>query len=328
MTGTRVFVTGGNGFIGSRVVRALLTRGYAVRCLLRPTSATGRIDGLEFTRAVGDLRDPESLKAGMAGCQGVIHLACTSSWDQIRASTDMNEVAVTGTQNVLSAAHVNGGLRTVYVSSITAVNGTDTPQIQTELAPFTLTDRKRYAYAFAKHEAEARCQEAVQAGLPVTIVNPAEVYGPEDVDLVTAGNLVDFAKSNPVFVCRGGTSVVHVDDVAAGIVAAFEKGRVGERYILGGENLTIEDLARTSLDVLGRKKRIVILPNGFISRLADLGRTLRLPLPFEPGVIPYAVKYWFADATKAQTELGIRFRSALETLKPTLEWLQSTGRIR
>ncbi|MCQ3975420.1 MAG: hypothetical protein DPW09_18415 [Anaerolineae bacterium] len=323
----RLFITGGNGFIGSRVVRKLIEQGYSVRCLLRPTSRTDRIDDLAFERCAGDVRDLSSLRRGLSGCNGLIHLAGLSNWKEIH-SPAMRQIVVTGTQNALQAAQSEGGLPVVFVSSLTTINGASQPCLLNEDSHFSLKDKKAFVYTYAKREAELLCQKAAWAGLPVVVVNPAEVYGPDDSGLVTAGNLVDFARSNPVFVSRGGTSVVHVDDVAAGIIAAFEKGRPGQRYILGGDNLTVKELATTTLSLLGQTKRIIVVPNRVLLGLAWLGRNWHLPLPFNPAVIPYAVRFWFADNSRARRELGLNFRSARETLEPTLRWLQNQGYIR
>jgi dihydroflavonol-4-reductase len=128
-------------------------------------------------------------------------------------------------------------------------------------------------------------------------------------------------------VCAGGTAIVHVEDVAKGIVAALEKGRSGERYILGGENLTVRELAELTLRILKRNTRVIQLPNSVIRFIAWLGRQLRLPLPFNPQVIPYATRYWFMDNTRARNELNVRFRSPEETLRPALQWLLEQGYI-
>jgi dihydroflavonol-4-reductase len=321
-----VFVTGGNGFVGSSVVRALVGSGHRVRCLLRARSRTERIAHLDIERAVGDVRDAASVRAGLAGCEAVVHLASPSSWHEIESPT-MDDVVIEGTRILLDAAREAGGLRVVFVSSSTAVNGTATPELHDEDSPFTL-DVARFRYARAKRAAEALCRAAARAGSPVCIVNPGEIYGPHDVDRITAGNLIDFAKSVPVLVCSGGTSVAHVDDVAAGIVAAIERGRPGERYILGGDNLSIRELAALTLELLGLRRRIVLMPNWTVRALAWLGRKLRLPLPFNPHVIPYATRYWFMKNEKARRELGVSFRSARETLAPTLAWLRETGAVR
>lgn len=317
----KILVTGGNGFIGSRLVKQLVDNGYAVRCLLRKTSRTERLAGIAYETHYGDVTDLPSLVEAMKGCDGVMHLASLSNWDDIH-SPRMESVVVGGSKNVLEAARKSGNLRTVYVSSSTAIDGTETPTVLNENSEFTL-NRKTYSYAYAKKRVEAMCIEAAKAGLPVVIVNPAEVYGPNDYDQITSGNLIDFVKSSPCMVCKGGTAIVHVDDVAAGIVKAFEKGRAGERYFLGGENMDFTQIAGLTLKLAGKTQKIMVLPNGLISFMAWLGSTFRIPMPFNPAVIPYAVKYWYVSNRKAKEELGATFRSPEDTLRPTVEWLKA-----
>jgi dihydroflavonol-4-reductase len=140
--------------------------------------------------------------------------------------------------------------------------------------------------------------------------------------------LIDFATSTPVLVCRGGTCVVHVDDVADGIIAAMERGRAGERYILGGENVSIRELAELVLALVGRRATIVEVPNGLARFVTKVAMRLHVPLPYNPHVVPYATRYWFADSSKAQRELGVGFRGARETIGATLEWLYATKQLR
>jgi len=320
----KVFVTGGNGFIGSRVVRLLVTKGREVRCLLRPESRTDRLSGLAYEKAIGDVRDPDSLRRGMEGCDAVIHLASLSSWSDIESPL-MPAVVIDGTANVLKAA-AEGMRRVVFVSSAAAVNGSTMPVVHDEESACTLPI-ERYLYPRAKRAAEDLCRAAAKDGLPVTIVNPTEVYGPNDTGFITSGTLVDFAKSSPAVICDGGTSVVHVDDVAAGILAALVKGRSGERYILGGENLSVQQLATETLSILGRPARTLKIPNGVLRAIARVGKALRLPLPFNPSVIPYGTLYWYMTAAKAERELGATFRSARATLEDTLRWLREAGHI-
>ncbi len=320
-----VLVTGGNGFIGSVVVRTLVAEGHKVRCLLRETSKTDRLDGVTYERAIGDVRDAASITEAASGCDAIIHLASLSAWDQIDSPL-MDEVVEGGTRNVLATAKATPGTRVVFVSSILAVNGSDRPKQFDEASVWTVPDA-HLKYSRCKRRAEAMCMAAVREGVPVIIVNPGEVYGPNDTALITACNLIDFAKSKPVLVCSGGTSVVYIDDVALAIVRALEKGRVGERYILGGDNLSVQDLAKLSLELLGQKKTILKVPNAVIKAIATIGTRFRLPLPFNAHVIPYATKYWFMSNAKAKRELGVEFRSARETLGPTLDWLRQTGRI-
>ncbi len=322
----KVFLTGGSGFIGSAVVRQLLERGDSVRCLVRPTSRLSRIEGMPFERATGDVRDAAALVEAMRGCDAAIHLACLSSWQQIN-SADMEAVAVEGTRNVIDAALRNGCRRMVYVSSILAIGASRTPCVMREESTGDVA-LGALRYSMAKRRAEEYCREAATRGLHVVIVNPGEVYGPHDDTMVTAGNLLDFAKSWPVLVCKGGTAVAHVDDVAGGILAALDRGRSGERYILASENLSIRALAGMTLQILGLRRPILNFPTWMVKSLAWLGTNLRMPLPFEPAVIPYATLYWFMDGAKASGELGIRFRPARETLATTLSWLQASGRLK
>ena len=322
----KVFCTGGNGFIGSVAVRHLVAAGHDVVCLLRPSSNTDRLAGLNYEPAHGDVRDAESLRAGMAGCGAVIHLASLSSWDLID-SPEMKDVVLGGTRNVLEAAAALGNPRVLVVSSGTAVGATPEPAPLDESAPYNLASERGLTYSHYKHQAEALCSEAVARGQDVVNVNPAEVYGPNDTALVTASNLVDFAKSNPVLVCHGGTSVAFVDDVALGIVRAMERGRAGERYILGGPNVTYEELAQETLSILGKRARVWVLPNPLIRAVTRVATGLRIKLPYNPLVIPYATRYFFMDSSKAQRELGVSFRSARATLEPTLAWLREAGHI-
>jgi hypothetical protein len=170
---------------------------------------------------------------------------------------------------------------------------------------------------------------APQAGLPVVVLNPAEVYGARDTGLVTAGNLKAFLCDAVVLLPRcGGTSVCAVEDVAAACVAALTRGRPGERYILGGPNLSVEQLARTTLRLAGgrhARKPLLRLPAWLLLGVVRLLAAVRLPVPVEPGVLAFAVLYWYVDSAKAARELGYTARSAEDTLAPVVNWLRETG---
>jgi dihydroflavonol-4-reductase len=319
----RVFVTGGNGFIGSTVVRALCAAGHSVVCLLRSTSDTHRIDGVPFERAEGDVRDAGSVRAAMRGCDGTIHLAAPGGW-HTDDPAGLEDVIVNGARNVLDGALLSNGHRVVLVSSTAAINASDKPIVFDETAEFSVSDPGLH-YAHAKHRAELVAREAAAIGVPVIIVNPSEVYGPGDSGFGTAANLIDFAKAFPVLVCDGGTGVVHVDDVARGIIAALERGRPGERYILGGENLSVRQLAELTVELTGRRVPIVPVPNGLSRFMAKAVIQFHLPAPFNPHVVPYATLYWYADSRKAERELGVSFRSGRETIASTIDWLRSRG---
>ena len=317
----KVFVTGASGFIGSRVVRELVNRGVAVRCLLRPTSKTHRLSGLTYETQIGDLSDTSALLAGTSGCDAVIHLACASSWSAIGAlGARIDAVAVDGTRAVLDAAQKAGIKRFVHVSSVSALSGSDTPKLFDETAPYALEGRG-LAYSEAKHRAEALVLERAKEGLDAVVVMPAEVYGPGDDDMVTAGNLVDILHGPVATVCEGGTSIAHVDDVAQGIVAALLRGRGGERYILGGENVTLAELASKALALAGKAPKVLEIPGAAAVKLCAALAKEGLPVPIKPDVLEYARLYWYVDSSKAQTQLGYTPRSADETLRPVVEWL-------
>lgn len=321
----KVCVTGGNGFIGSRAVRQLVADGHAVRCVLREKSDTQRLEGTAYERVRGDVRDAESMRSAVAGCDAIVHLASPSSWNDINSPL-LEAVVEEGTSNVLAAARA-AQAKVVFCSSITAIAASSQPVVFDETAEFNLTDR-RLRYAHCKHAAELLCRKAAQEGQSVVIVNPGEVYGPDDTGFITAGNLVDIAKGSPVLVTRGGATVVYVDDVAAGIARALERGRSGERYILTGENLSIPELAKLTLRLLGLERPVWALPTPLIDAIARAGTALHIPLPFNASVIPYATRYWYMSNRKAVEELGVSFRGAEEALAPTLEWLKQAGHVK
>ena len=321
----RVLVTGGNGFIGSGVTRRLADTGHEVVCLLRAHSRIDRLAGTRYVRAPGDVRDRDSVRRAMRGCDCTIHLAAPGGWEADDPML-LRAVIEDGTRHVLDAAAERGSHRVVVVSSTAAIAASDVPHVFDERASFAVGDPDLH-YAHAKHRAEDIARAAHAAGGDVVVVNPAEVYGPGDTALATAENLIDFATSTPVLVCHGGTSVVCVDDVAAGIVAALERGRAGERYILGGDNLTIRQLAELVLALRGRRVPIVTLPNRVARAMTRLALRAHLPLPYNAHVVPYATRYWFVSNEKARRELGVAFRDARATIDLTLRWLEQAGRL-
>jgi 8-amino-7-oxononanoate synthase len=324
----RVLVTGASGFIGSRVAAALAARGYALRCLLRETSDARRLAGLSFERATGDVRDAGAVARAAAGCDAIVHLACVSAWRDIREHEDeLASIAVGGTRNVLEAARAAGARRVVYVSSVTALNASDSPEVLDEESEYTI-EHLGLAYSLAKHEASELAARYAGEGLDVVTVMPAEAYGPGDEALVTAGNIVELLQTFPAMACHGGTSVAHVDDVSDGIVAALERGRAGERYVLGGDNLSIRDLVETLLRLAGRSDPVLSMPNAAVVRLCQLSAATGVQPPIPLDVLPYATRYWFVDSSKAKRELGYRPRGAVDTLAPVVRWLRETGRVR
>ena len=323
----RILVTGASGFIGASVIQVLCNQGFQVCCLVRSTSNIQRIEHLNWQRFEGDTLDYNSVVKAMRGCDGIIHLAGTSDWNKI-SSKDMWSSIVNGTKNVFKAAKSEGCRRAVFVSSMSAVNGSNSPELMNETTPCSLPKNEpAFEYVRAKQTSEKNCLGLSDNNFKVIIVNPPETYGPNDINLITAKNLIDLYSSKPTLVPKGGSLIGHVDDVAQGIVAAYVKGRAGERYILGGENTDFFNLVTTLFNILEEDRRIIVVPTFLMRTLTKICVKLNLTLPYNPIIIPYATRYWYFDTSKASKELGIEFRNLRETLKPTVAWLKEAGLI-
>lgn len=323
----RILVTGGHGFIGSRVVARLVASGHDVRCVVRSTSQTHRIDAIRWERAEGDVRDRAQMVSAMKDCDACIHLASISSWEAMKSDA-LESTILLGTRNVLEAAAEAGAKRVVFVSTAAAINGSKTPRVFNESSPFEL-GQSGLRYAVSKHRAETEALHyAREKNVELVVVNPAEVYGPEDEGFITAGNLRDILRDWPALACHGGTSITHVDDVAQGIVQALLQGRSGERYILGGDNLSVEELVRMTLEIGGQKKPVLTLPNRIIVGAVRTLVRFGLPSPVIPEVLDYATLYWFMDSSKAKRELGYTPRSARLALESSIRWLAEAGHVK
>ena len=325
----KTLVTGANGFLGSGVVRALRAEGHAVRALVRASSDTRRIDDLpDLERFIGDIHDEEAMARAIDGCAGVIHLAGISDWKDV-TSADMERSIVDGTRTVLRAAERAGGPRVVYVSSISAINGAEEPILFDEQSPCTLPlDDPAFVFVKTKRSAEDLCREAAGRGLPAVIVNPCETFAPWDTGLITSRNLINWWKMPLVTVTAGGVCVGHGEDVARGITAALTRGRPGERYILGGENITVQQMAEHFFEALGERRSVLVVPTALARGFTRFAQTVGLPLPYTPQIIPFASRWWYMNSQKAQTELGVRFRGAAEAIAPTARWLRDGGWLR
>ena len=326
----KAFVTGATGFLGSHVARALADQGANLRLLVRPTSNLRNLEGLKAETAVGDLRDRASLEKAMAGCDAVFHVAADYRlW--VRNPDDMYRSNVEGTRAILEAARKNSVQRVVYTSSVATVGFNRNGAPADEDSPVSVADMIGH-YKRSKFLAEQIALEAGRGGgMQVVTVNPTTPVGEQDVKPTPTGRIVlDFLKRKfPAYV-ETGLNLVDVRECACGHVAAFEKGRSGERYILGGENLTLKQI----LDKLGR---ITGLPSpkiklpyffAFATGVVDEAVTGRL-LKREPratiDTVRMGKKKMFASSDKAERELGWKVVPVYEALRRAVEWFQANG---
>ncbi len=323
------FVTGGTGFIGGAVVRHLLDTGHTVRALVRPGADTQQLDDLAVERVEGDLRDASSLRRGIAGCDWVFHVAALYSywghgWD------DFYQTNVEGTRNVLEAAKDAGVARVVHTSSIAALGLPKDGTPATELTPSTLED-KIGPYQQSKFLGEEVAREFAQGGLPVVIVNPSTPVGVGDHKPTPTGQIiVDFLNGRMFGYVETGLNIVDVEDVAAGHLLAAERGKIGEQYILGGENLTLKQVLDILADVSDQPPVRRRIPHWVAFAWAYVDVTIAwINRNHKPTATPEKVRlsrrYEFFDSSKAVRELGIPQRPAREALRKAVEWYRAHG---
>jgi dihydroflavonol-4-reductase len=323
----RVFVTGGTGFIGGAVVRHLLAAGHEVRALVRPGSDTRQLDGLPVARVNGDIADVASLRQGMSGCNWVFHVAALYSyWGH--PWSDFYAANVEGTRCVLEAARMEGIERIVYTSSIAAlgVHADRTPA--TENTPATLADRVGH-YQRSKFMAQQVAFDYVRRGLPVVLVNPTTPVGVGDLKPTPTGQIVvDYLNGRMFGYVDTGLNIVDVEHVAAGHVSAAERGRIGECYILGGENLTLRELLALLAKVSARPPARLRIPRGVALAWSYVDVALaRLNRRHVPAATPEKVRlsrrYEFFDCEKAVRELGLPRTDVREALRRSVEWYRA-----
>lgn len=323
-------VTGATGFIGANVVRALLARGYTVRAFARRGADPRNLVGLDVEWAEGDVRDPSAVGAAVAGCSLVFHVAALYAFG-VRPRRLVYEVNVDGTGNVLRAAEAEGVERVVVTSSVAAIGLRGDGRPADETVPVTaatlLGDYKKSKFL----SQEVALAFARRAGTAV-VVNPSFPVGPFDRKPTPTGQvIVDFLNGRMPAYVEGGLNVVAVEDVALGHVLAAEKGRPGELYILGGENLTMREFFRLLSVVSGRPAPRVRLPAAPLVPMAYLNAawsTVTGTIPrLTPDTARMARHRMFYDPGKAVRELGLRQTPAEEALRRAVRWFEENGYI-
>ena len=317
----KILVTGSTGFIGSKLCCALLAAGHAVRAFHRPNSSLTALDGLDVEHAIGDLSQPETLDAAMAGIQAVFHVAALMNG---RQAGKQYAVTVEGTRAVVKAALSAKVQRFVHTSSVAALGVPAFRQISLLNEDHTWNfPPERYPYGYAKYLAELEIQKAVAQGLNAVIVNPALVFGPGDQYRLSSSPLVAVARRKLNISAEGGINVVHIEDVVAGHLAALERGRRGQRYILGGENLTLLAMLQTAARVAQVPPPRLVVPAALLRAVAGpaslLGNFLNLPV--SPDLLFLAGFYFYYDTRKAAAELGLPApRPAEDAIRGALDW--------
>lgn len=320
----RTVITGGAGFLGQKLAHALLAHGHKVRLLTR--GANPGISGAEVV--TGDLSDTESLLRAFDGCDAVFHTAGLISYNPEKDSL-MHSTNVLGTRHVVDAARRAGVGRLVHTSSTAAIGiNYDPKRLMDETTPFNAATL-RMAYFTTKWEAEEEVRKG--AGLDAVILNPGSLLGPGDTRRYEQTYPGLIYKYNPRFLVHGGINFVDVNDVVEGHLLAWKRGRSGERYILGGENLTFADLIRRTCAIIGREPPRFYLPLSLMGAAAGALRLLQrcgLHLHITPELVRQVCTwYLWVDAGKAARELGWKARPIDRAVHETLDWLKSLGRI-
>lgn len=319
-------VTGPTGFIGSHVTRQLLDRGERVRLLVRTPAKLAEVGIDPYTRGLevvtGDLLDPETIPPALDGVSHVHHIAGSISL-QPRDREKMYDLNVTTTRNLFEALERTDVERVVYLASIFALaGGNGVPA--TEKSPWNLGSLA-VDYVQAKRQAELFAWECHERGMPLVFAYPCFCYGPGDVYVSSSELVAGFlAGKIPAYV-NGGHNAMDVRDAAAGLILAMERGQVGERYLLGGENITTEQLFGLLSYTTGRPVPRVKMPATAARLMGKLGDRLAKEPPLTEQMALMAARRWYYDDTKAREELGYQPRPLEETLRDAVAWFTVRG---
>jgi dihydroflavonol-4-reductase len=330
----KALVTGATGFIGSKLCRFLLDKGYSVRAFHRPSSPLRALENLDLEHAVGDLSQPETLVSAMRDINIVFHAAALTNG---RAKPSrIYDTIVDGTSHMIKAAMESKIERLIFTSSVASLgipernpSGRSIPALLNE--NHTWNDQpERWYYGYAKYLAEIEIQKAVSKGFDAVIVNPALVLGAGDIYRQSDSIVVQETRKKIPALVEGGLNVVHIDDVTAGHLAALERGKRGERYILSGENLSFEELFQQIGEITHIPPPSVVLSTRLVKSISNPLRLAQsfIALPVSAELLGLAGNYFFYDNRKAQIDLGLSpSHSAREAITDTYNWFKNMGAI-
>lgn len=318
-----VLVTGAGGFVGSAVTRALLRHGFKVRALLRPDGDTANLAGLDAGIVRGDLLDPASLEAALAGCAGVFHVAADYRlW--ARHPHEILRTNVRGTHNLLIAAARCGVRRIVHTSSVATLGFAGRGIPADEDTPAHLADMIG-AYKRSKYLSEALVRRCAGTGRDIVIVNPSAPVGPRDRKPTPTGRtILDAARGRMPAYVDTGLNIVHVDDVAEGHVLAYQRGEGGRRYVLGGEDMRLREILQTVAGLAGRRGPWLRLPHAAVLPVAHVAEAWARISGRTPTITVDGVKLarhaMYFSSRRARAELGYHPRPARDALADAIQW--------
>ncbi len=323
----RALVTGGTGFVGSHIVRALNQAGHEARVLHRPASKLAALEGLAYESALGDILDAAALLQACQGCGWVFHVAAVADyWRADRAK--MFEANVEGTRRVLDAAHQAGVQRVVFTSSAAAVGLRDDGKPSDESMQFNLPP-DRFPYGYSKAQAELVALEAVDKGQDVVIVNPTIIMGPGDLNMISGSFITQIKQMGPLVpVPPGAIAVIDVRDVARMHLAAAERGQTGERYILNSANYRQGEWLGMIADVVGVRRPFLPVP-GWLLPVAgaaiDAARAIGIQTPVDGNQTRLGASNIIFDGKKAWRDLVKPEIDMMQSLRDTYDWYRQHG---
>jgi dihydroflavonol-4-reductase len=320
-------VTGAAGFLGSHVARQLVARGDSVRVLMRPSSNNRAISDLPLEYVTGDLRDAASLDRAMAGAKRVFHVAADYRlW--AKNPREIYDSNVGGTKNLLAAAKKAGIEQLIYTGTVATI-AVDRPELPNESTDSKLEEMIGH-YKRSKWMAEQDVLGAVKEGLPVIVAMPTTPVGPWDWKPTPTGKIIlDFVNGKMPGYVETGLNFVGVEECAAGHLLAAERGKIGERYLLGAENLTLKDLLDVLSRITGLRAPAMKIPHGVALGVAYVESAFSRLIGREPGIPVEGVKIaqhkMFVDCSRAQKELGFQPKPVAAALERAVRWYQANG---
>ena len=321
-------VTGATGFVGAAIARRLVAEGHSVRVMCRESSDRSNVEGLKVEIVTGDMTDRTSLDAAVKGCEALFHVAADYRlWIPNQASMFKNNVG--GTCNVMLAAVDVGVKRIVYTSSVATLGIHPNIPVSDEETAVSYEDMIG-AYKQSKFLAEQEVRALIKKGLPAVIVNPSAPVGPGDIKPTPTGRMIlDAAQGKMPAYVDTGLNIVHVDDVATGHILAFEKGEIGERYILGGDNMSLKEILTEIANQIGHPPPKFCIPHNVVLPIAYAAEvwarlTDREPFATVDGV-RMSKKKMFYSSDKAIRLLGYQARPAREAISDAIAWFREKG---